>query len=499
MLWCCIAVVHLQEQEPGAAGPVYPRPPTSTSEWVKAAATAWRQNARTGILTGARPGAGHQLTELVSREALSRDITVVIHHTSDPAGVWTVEDGAESWRTGSTEECLAILERTGRSAALVVCDHGHGLSAGRLPSDDRTDRRVVWRMGVTEQPVSNLAPTLVEFLGSPFSATTETPQPDTTSAPPVRSSEPVHWDSGEGGAHHPSEQLEDVRISDDSVSDYRRKAARAKLLSAAQETELSKEIEAGLMAQAVLDGVVHTDVVVDAFELRQVVRAGLAAHEKFVASNLRLVVHLASRYQGHGLDLGDLIQEGNLGLLRAVSKFDFRTGYKFSTYATWWIRQRITRALADSSRTIRYPVHVVEELRKLEVAGLRGDTSQSAQALAERTGLALDKILDLLALPRVVEPGLESFTEWERESGWTPFGKEEFEEALVERISMASLLAGLLAPLPARESDIILRRMGFVTGEPETLEAIGVVHGVTRERIRQLERSALDTIRSSVL
>ncbi|PXX61487.1 RNA polymerase primary sigma factor [Nocardia tenerifensis] len=288
-------------------------------------------------------------------------------------------------------------------------------------------------------------------------------------------------------------------VSEDPIKDYLRLIARTPLLTAAQEVELGMQIEAGALAAQQLADETDLDPV-QRRELRRAVADGQRAKDYMVEANLRLVVSIAKRYPTPaGLSLLDLVQEGTLGMMRAVEKFDHRRGLKFSTYATWWIKQGIGRALADQGRTIRIPVHVVEVLNRLTRA--RRDLTQrlgreaTAEELAVELDLTPDKVRELLDHAR------EPF------SLHTPVGDDaaEFGELLADpgpdpaETALASATRGLLdrvlAGLTEREAEVIAQRFGLDGAEPKSLEEVGKAYGVSRERARQIEAKGLAKLR----
>ena len=286
----------------------------------------------------------------------------------------------------------------------------------------------------------------------------------------------------------------------DPVKDYLKQIGKVALLNAELEVELAKRIEAGLFAEEKLAGKrkLARDMERD---LKWVVKDGQKAKSHLLEANLRLVVSLAKRYTGRGMQFLDLIQEGNLGLIRAVEKFDYTKGYKFSTYATWWIRQAITRAMADQARTIRIPVHMVEVINKLARV-----QRQMLQDLGrEPTPEELARELDMTP-EKVVE-----VQKYGREpiSLHTPLGEEgdsefgdliEDSEAVVpaDAVSFTLLqeqLHSVLDTLSEREAGVVAMRFGLTDGQPKTLDEIGKVYGVTRERIRQIESKTMSKLR----
>jgi RNA polymerase primary sigma factor len=287
----------------------------------------------------------------------------------------------------------------------------------------------------------------------------------------------------------------------DPVRDYLKQIGRVPLLNAEQEVELAKRIEAGLFAEEKLAGggaVLRADQSID---LEQVAEDGRRAKDHLVEANLRLVVSLARRYAGRGVLFLDLIQEGNLGLIRGVEKFDYTKGYKFSTYATWWIRQAITRAMADQARTIRLPAHIVEVINKLARVQRQMLQDLGREPTPEELGVELD-----MTPERVVE-----VQKYGREpvSLDTPLGEDgdsqfgdliEDSEAIqpgeaADFTMMQEQLHSVLGMLSEREAGIVSMRFGLTDGRPQTLEEVGKVYGVTRERIRQIESKTMSKLR----
>jgi len=296
---------------------------------------------------------------------------------------------------------------------------------------------------------------------------------------------------------------------DDLVRQYLNELGAFPLLTAADEIELSSAIQAGREAERVLgaDGDLTTVLSPDdRRRLAATVDAAADARRRFIQANLRLVVSIAKRYQAGGLPMLDLIQEGNLGLMRAVEKFDHRKGFKFSTYATWWIRQGITRAIADKSRTIRVPAHLGDTLSVLartssHLLKILGREPTAAE-LASETGFSVDKIEDALR----VEPDLVSLSasvgdsDGENELGdlLPDAGAEAPYEAAAAALE-ALALRDSLARLTAREQEVLSLRFGLAADRPLTLEEVGARFDLTRERIRQIEAKALTKLRHPCL
>ncbi|QUH01304.1 sigma-70 family RNA polymerase sigma factor [Saccharopolyspora erythraea] len=288
--------------------------------------------------------------------------------------------------------------------------------------------------------------------------------------------------------------------SADLVRVYLNGIGRTALLTAQEEVDLAKRIEAGVFANHVLEtsGKLSPERRSD---LRAVVRDGVLAKNHLMEANLRLVVSLAKRYTGRGMPLLDLIQEGNLGLIRAVEKFDYTKGFKFSTYATWWIRQAITRGMADQSRTIRLPVHLVEQVNK--IARIKRDLHQKLgreatdEELANEAGLTVEKVADLLDHSR--DPVSLDMPVGAEEDA--PLGDfiEDAESADAENAVISGFLQDdlrrVLATLEEREQAVIRMRYGLDDGQPRTLDQIGKAFGLSRERVRQIEREVMSKLR----
>ncbi|MDC4232944.1 RNA polymerase sigma factor [Actinomyces sp. B33] len=299
----------------------------------------------------------------------------------------------------------------------------------------------------------------------------------------------------------PVQQVTVAGATADPVKDYLKQIGKVSLLNAEQEVDLARRIEAGLYAEYKLKNEADSMTSKERRELHFLSQDGQQAKNHLLEANLRLVVSLAKRYTGRGMQFLDLIQEGNLGLIRAVEKFDYTKGYKFSTYATWWIRQAITRAMADQARTIRIPVHMVEVINKLARV-----QRQMLQDLGrEPTPEELAKELDMTA-EKVVE-----VQKYGREpiSLHTPLGEDgdsefgdliEDSEAIVpaDAVSFTLLqeqLHHVLDTLSEREAGVVSMRFGLGDGQPKTLDEIGKVYGVTRERIRQIESKTMSKLR----
>ncbi|MFB6806879.1 RNA polymerase sigma factor [Streptomyces sp. NPDC056387] len=288
--------------------------------------------------------------------------------------------------------------------------------------------------------------------------------------------------------------------SADLFRQYLREIGRIPLLSAAEEVELARRVEAGLFAEEKLGNSPDLDLRL-ALDLDKLVVMGRMAKRRLIESNLRLVVSVAKRYVGRGLTMLDLVQEGNLGLIRAVEKFDYARGYKFSTYATWWIRQAMSRALADQARTIRVPVHVVELINRVVRVQRRMLQERGYEPTAEEVAVHLEltpeRVLEVLRLAQ------------EPVSLHAPVGEED-DVALGDLIEdgdaaspmesaafflLREHLEAVLSTLGERERKVVQLRYGLADGRPRTLEEIGRIFGVTRERIRQIESKTLNKLR----
>ncbi|MFD1150705.1 RNA polymerase sigma factor [Saccharothrix hoggarensis] len=312
------------------------------------------------------------------------------------------------------------------------------------------------------------------------------------------------WDEEESEALRQARKDAELTASADSVRAYLKQIGKVALLNAEEEVELAKRIEAGLYAaervrraedeQEKLTPQLRRD-------LRWIVRDGERAKNHLLEANLRLVVSLAKRYTGRGMAFLDLIQEGNLGLIRAVEKFDYTKGYKFSTYATWWIRQAITRAMADQARTIRIPVHMVEVINKLGriQRELLQDLGRepTPEELAKEMDITPEKVLEIQQYAR--EPiSLDQTIGDEGDSQLGDFIEDSEAVVAVDAVSFTLLqdqLQSVLATLSEREAGVVRLRFGLTDGQPRTLDEIGQVYGVTRERIRQIESKTMSKLR----
>ncbi len=286
----------------------------------------------------------------------------------------------------------------------------------------------------------------------------------------------------------------------DLVRTYLNEIGKVALLTAAEEVELAKRIEAGLYAEHLLEQETKATLT-RRRELGAVVADGARAKDHLLKANLRLVVSLAKRYTGRGMPFLDLIQEGNMGLIRAVEKFDYTKGFKFSTYATWWIRQAISRAMADQSRTIRLPVHLVEQVNKMqrirrEMLQQLGREITDAE-LAHELDIDIDKLRDLKTNARDLV-SLDQTVGTEDDAALGDFIADDSAtnaQASVEFDLMRNQLAGVLDSLEKRERAVVRMRYGLDDGTPRTLDDIGKAFGLSRERIRQIERETMAKLR----
>ena len=296
-----------------------------------------------------------------------------------------------------------------------------------------------------------------------------------------------------------------VMLTGDPVRMYLKEIGKVDLLTAAEEVDLAMKIEAGVEAEERLAAAESGEIEITRREMRRLMRVeqvGLEAKQALISANLRLVVSIAKRYVGRGMLFLDLIQEGNLGLIRAVEKFDYTKGFKFSTYATWWIRQAITRAIADQARTIRIPVHMVETINKLVRVQrqLLQDLGRdpTPEEIGREMGMSAERVREIQRISQ--EPvSLE-----------TPIGEEEDSQLgdfiedkgavppleAAERAMLRDYIDDVLSTLADRERKVIVLRFGLVDGHPRTLEEVGREFGVTRERIRQIECKALIKLRN---
>ncbi|MDF0531297.1 RNA polymerase sigma factor [Tsukamurella sp. 8F] len=312
------------------------------------------------------------------------------------------------------------------------------------------------------------------------------------------------WDEEESEALRQARKDAELTASADSVRAYLKQIGKVALLNAEEEVELAKRIEAGLFAvQKINEWAARGEKppIGTRRDMNWIARDGNRAKNHLLEANLRLVVSLAKRYTGRGMAFLDLIQEGNLGLIRAVEKFDYTKGYKFSTYATWWIRQAITRAMADQARTIRIPVHMVEVINKLGriQRELLQDLGRepTPEELAKEMDITPEKVLEIQQYAR--EPiSLDQTIGDEGDSQLGDFIEDSEAVVAVDAVSFTLLqdqLQSVLDTLSEREAGVVRLRFGLTDGQPRTLDEIGQVYGVTRERIRQIESKTMSKLR----
>lgn len=291
--------------------------------------------------------------------------------------------------------------------------------------------------------------------------------------------------------------------TDDVVGLYLKEAGRVPLLTAEQEVELAQRMEAGVLAQEQLEKYGDSLPMDDVYTLRETIADSEAAQEHLIRANARLVISVAKKYIGRGVPFLDLIQEGNIGLIRATNKFEYQRGHKFSTYATWWIRQAVSRAVADQGRTIRVPVHMGDQLNRMRRVQLQLTQELGREPSIDELALGMettpDKIEDLMEISR--RPvSLETPIDEEGDSTFGDFVEDVSSPAPAEEVATHLLhqqLSEALNRLPPREAQILRLRYGLEDGRVYTLEEVGQTIGVTRERVRQLEAQALNRLRQS--
>jgi RNA polymerase primary sigma factor len=318
------------------------------------------------------------------------------------------------------------------------------------------------------------------------------------------SDEWVRGDREESEALRQARKDAELTVSADSVQAYLKQIAKVALVGAEEEVELAKRIEAGLYAAERLRRAIDTSEKISPQlyrDLRWILRDGEHARNQLLEANLRLVVSIAKRYTGRGMAFLDLIQEGNIGLIRTVDKFDYTRGYKFSTYATWWIRQAIARAMADQARTIRIPVHTVEAINKLGriQRELLQDLGRepTPEELARELDITPERVWEIRQYAR--EPiSLDQTIGDEGDSELGDFLEDPDAVVAVDAVSFTLLqdqLQSVLGTLSAREAGVVRLRFGLTDGQPRTLAEIGRVYGVSRERIRQIESNTMSKLR----
>jgi RNA polymerase primary sigma factor len=395
-------------------------------------------------------------------------------------------DTLEAIQAGGTTQWIRVRGADAANPVLLLIQHQAALSLAAMTRDNVSLRAPQEAAGEHEPGTGQGAGAAAA--GRPLQAAGEQSQ-----------DEPLV--SGEDDEDLPAARVAAAGASADPVKDYLKLIGKVKLLNAGQEVELAKRIEAGLFADHKLaggSGVLRTGQSID---LEQVAEDGRLAKDHLVEANLRLVASLARRYAGRGMLFLDLIQEGNLGLIRGVEKFDYTRGFKFSTYATWWIRQAITRAMADQSRTIRLPVHMVEAVSTL--ARVQRQLLQDLGREPTTGELAAELDMTPEKLSEMQKYGREpiSLNTPLGEDGDSEFGDLiEDAEAIqpAEAVSFTLLqeqLHAVLGTLSEREAGVVSLRFGLADGQPKTFDEIGTLYGVSRERIRQIESKAMYKLR----
>ncbi len=388
-----------------------------------------------------------------------------------------------------------------KAATKKVAGDGEPGADESLEEESLEDLGDLEDLEVSEDDLAEDAEELVE------ETTEEAADEETATAEPTaadKASGDFVWDEEESEALRQARKDAELTASADSVRAYLKQIGKVALLNAEEEVELAKRIEAGLYAAEKVREWAEAGEklpVATRRDFNWIVRDGNRAKNHLLEANLRLVVSLAKRYTGRGMAFLDLIQEGNLGLIRAVEKFDYTKGYKFSTYATWWIRQAITRAMADQARTIRIPVHMVEVINKLGriQRELLQDLGRepTPEELAKEMDITPEKVLEIQQYAR--EPiSLDQTIGDEGDSQLGDFIEDSEAVVAVDAVSFTLLqdqLQSVLETLSEREAGVVRLRFGLTDGQPRTLDEIGQVYGVTRERIRQIESKTMSKLR----
>jgi RNA polymerase primary sigma factor len=360
-------------------------------------------------------------------------------------------------------------------------------------------------VAVTGSERSELSPPIMDVLDDSAALTSEGAKDPQESVGEIEQPGDFAWDEEDSAALRRARKDAELTISADSVRAYLKQIGKIALLNAEEEVQLAQRIEAGLFAAERLRQAEESGAGKLAPQLRRdlrwIVRDGERAKNHLLEANLRLVVSLAKRYIGRGMAFLDLVQEGTLGLIRAVEKFDYTKGYKFSTYATWWIRQAITRAMADQLRTIRIPVHMMEVIDKLRRVQreLVQDLGRepTLEELATQLDVTPEKVLEVQQYAR--EPiSLDQTIGEDGDSHLGDFIEDSQAVVAIESLSFNLLqnqLQSVLATLSGREAGIVRLRFGLAGGQPRTLEEVGKIYGITRERIRQIENKTMAKLR----
>jgi RNA polymerase primary sigma factor len=421
------------------------------------------------------------------------------------AGVTVVVDGSASTRTRPK----VAAARSATAASKATTAKAAPVKASPKPAKAAAGKGAPETVG-DEQPTSDEAGKKTTADGKPLASAGEdgkglvVNEPMTIGAAEEEEEFTFDEEEEESEALKQARRDAELTASADSVRAYLKQIGKVALLNAEEEVDLAKRIEAGLYAserlrQAEEGGQKPAPQL--RRDLNWIVRDGERAKNHLLEANLRLVVSLAKRYTGRGMAFLDLIQEGNLGLIRAVEKFDYTKGYKFSTYATWWIRQAITRAMADQARTIRIPVHMVEVINKLGriQRELLQDLGRepTPEELAKEMDITPEKVLEIQQYAR--EPiSLDQTIGDEGDSQLGDFIEDSEAVVAVDAVSFTLLqdqLTSVLQTLSEREAGVVRLRFGLTDGQPRTLDEIGQVYGVTRERIRQIESKTMSKLR----
>ena len=402
----------------------------------------------------------------------------------------------------------SVSSKPAAAPAKAVAKKAPAKSAGRPPAKKAAAKAASGSKATKpendQEPTEELEPT--EVVEEELEEVVVDPEADaeTEAAEAEGESAEFTWDEEESEALRQARKDAEMTASADSVRAYLKQIGKVALLNAEEEVDLAKRIEAGLYGAERLRQLEEAGEKLPLQQRRDlnwIVRDGERAKNHLLEANLRLVVSLAKRYTGRGMAFLDLIQEGNLGLIRAVEKFDYTKGYKFSTYATWWIRQAITRAMADQARTIRIPVHMVEVINKLGriQRELLQDLGRepTPEELAKEMDITPDKVLEIQQYAR--EPiSLDQTIGDEGDSQLGDFIEDSEAVVAVDAVSFTLLqdqLQSVLHTLSEREAGVVKLRFGLTDGQPRTLDEIGQVYGVTRERIRQIESKTMSKLR----
>ncbi|MHA6803143.1 RNA polymerase sigma factor [Salinifilum ghardaiensis] len=431
------------------------------------------------------------------------------HTESAPSGTaTTAETGAEGSKKSSTRKSTTKSSSSAKSSSGRKSTSGKSTSQKGAKSTQKSAQDTDANgdgLGIDEPIEADLTSPDVGDLADevPDVEIPEEPVPEEDEEGETKDADFV-WDEEESEALRQARKDAELTASADSVRAYLKQIGKVALLNAEEEVELAKRIEAGLYgAERLRQAQESGEQLATQFrrDLRWIVRDGERAKNHLLEANLRLVVSLAKRYTGRGMAFLDLIQEGNLGLIRAVEKFDYTKGYKFSTYATWWIRQAITRAMADQARTIRIPVHMVEVINKLGriQRELLQDLGRepTPEELAKEMDISPEKVLEIQQYAR--EPiSLDQTIGDEGDSQLGDFIEDSEAVVAVDAVSFTLLqdqLQSVLQTLSEREAGVVRLRFGLTDGQPRTLDEIGQVYGVTRERIRQIESKTMSKLR----